>query len=231
MRDTDLKSCRKMNVVEELTEVLGGYVTENKKSKIAEVLENRTRYLTVMLEDIYQPHNASACLRTCDCLGLQDVHIVEREYIYSPNREVSMGSSKWLDLNRYRTPKSCIETLRARGYFLVATSPNENGCDLLDLPLDRPVAIMFGTEKEGLTDSSLSQADANLRLPMFGFTESYNISVCLAIILSRLVERLHASEIDWKLSETEKKELKLNFYRRIVKRHDLIETEYWENRE
>ncbi|MEX2580801.1 MAG: RNA methyltransferase [Verrucomicrobiales bacterium] len=220
-----------MTVEKELTEYLGGYVTDHKRGKIAEILDQRTRFLTIMLEDIYQPHNASACLRNCECLGVQDVHVITHHHEYRPHNEVAVGSAKWLSLHRYHRTASCLETLRAKGYRLVATSPDRGGCDPATLPLDRPVALLFGSEEKGLTDEALAAADATLRLPMHGFTQSYNISVTVAMALSRLVERLRESDVDWTLSEAEKKELTLAFYRRIVKHHELLEENFWEKRE
>lgn len=220
-----------MTANEELTAYLADFVTGNKRDKIAAVLAERTRHLTVLLEDIYQPHNASACLRSCECLGVQDVHIVETKNEYRPNNEVAMGSSKWLSLHRYGTTGAAIETIRNRGYRIVATSPNEDRHDLTTLPLDKPVALLFGTEERGLTGKALAAADDTLRLPMYGFTQSYNISVSLAITLSHLIARLRASGIEWTLTESEKKELTLAFYRRIIKRHDLLEESFWETRE
>lgn len=219
-----------MTAEQELTEYLGGYVTENKRGKIAGVLAERTRHLTVVLENIYQPHNASACLRSCDCLGIQDVHIIEGRNEYKPNDEIALGSAKWLSLHRYHQTESCLDTLRRRGFRIVATSPHADGYDLTTLPLDRPVALLFGTEEQGLSELALDAADASLRLPMYGFTESYNISVTVAICLSRLVERIRESDLDWHLSEEERQDLTLEFYRRIVKRHDLLEEKFWEER-
>lgn len=219
-----------MTADDELIEFLGRQITDNKREKISAVLNERTRHFTVLLEDIYQPHNASACLRSCDCLGLQDVHIVERRNNYRPNNNVSMGSSKWLTLHHYHSPGSAFEALKARGYRLIATSPNESGYDLTTLPIDKPVALLFGSEHKGLSDSALSAAEGYLRLPMYGFTESFNISVTLALTISRLVERLRASSLKWKLSEEEKNDLTLRFYRSIVSRHELLEKKFWESR-
>ncbi len=216
-----------MTANQELIAFLGQYVTENKKQKMAEALEQRTRHLTVMLEDIYQPHNASACLRSCDCLGLQDVHIVERKHTYRPNSGVALGSSKWLSVQRYHQTGPCIETLKARGFRLVATTPNVDGHDLISLPLDRPVALMMGTEEDGLSEGALTAADTTLRLPMYGFTQSFNISVTVAIAVSRLIERIRTEGIEWQISAAEKQELTLEWYRRIIKRHELLEEEFW----
>lgn len=220
-----------MTAQQELIEFLAGYVTESKREGIARILGDRTRHLTIALEDIYQPHNASACLRTCECLGVQDVHIVETRNEYRPNDGVALGSSKWLSLHHYHTTASCLETLRRKDYRIVATSPETDGYDLTDLPLDRPVALLFGTEEKGLSPAALEAADATLRLPMYGFTQSYNISVTVAISLSQLVERLRTSEIDFRLSDSEKEDLTLAFYRRIVRRHDLLEETFWNTRE
>lgn len=219
-----------MTAKEELIEFLRGYVTPNKQEKIAAVLEDRTRHLTLVLEDLYQPHNASACLRSCDCLGVQDIHVVEHRNEYRPNNEISMGSAKWLTMHHYHQTASCIDSIKKRGYRLVATTPNVDGYDLLTLPLDQPVAIMFGTEEQGLSEEALEAADATLRLPMYGFTQSYNISIAVALTLSRLVERLRNSDLLWKLDEADKKEMTLAFYRSIVKRSNLLEENFWANR-
>jgi len=220
-----------MNTTEQLIDFLGGYVTENKKEKMAATLEQRTRQISVVLEDIYQPHNASACLRSCECLGVQDVHIVERKNNYRPNNGVSLGSAKWLSMHRYHSTKAAIETVKTRGYQVVATTPNVDGHDLTSLPLDRPTALLFGTEEEGLSEESLAAADTTLRLPMYGFTQSYNISVTVAICLSRLVERLRLENIAWELSDSEKQNLTLDWYRRIVRRHELLEEKFWDGGE
>ena len=142
----------------------------------------------------------------------------------------ALGSAKWLTLHKYHQTSSCLDTLKSRGYHLVATSPEEGGYDLKTLPLDRPVALLFGTEEKGLKPETLAAAESTLKLPMYGFTQSYNISVTVAMALARLVERLRESDIQWKLSEKEKEEITLGYYRRIIKRHDLLEENYWENR-
>jgi tRNA (guanosine-2'-O-)-methyltransferase len=220
-----------MTAEQELTEYLGEYVSENKKEKIARILEDRTRHISLLLEDIYHPHNASACLRSSECLGIQDIHIIERKNEYKPSNDVALGSSKWLTLHRYHQTSSCLDTLKTRGYHLVATSPEADGYDLKTLPLDRPIALLFGTEEKGLRPETLAAAESTLRLPMYGFTQSFNISVTVAMTLSRLVERLRESDIHWQLSKEEKEEITLGYYRRIIKRHDLLEEIFWENRD
>lgn len=203
------------------------FITDHKKSLMQSVIQHRTRYLTVALEDIYQPHNASAVLRTADLTGVQDIHIIEQKNAYRVNPDVALGASKWLNLIHYRDPMAnntiiCMNALRDAGYRLVATSPHEHGYGLSDLPLDRPIALFFGTEKDGLTDSVLNAVDAHLMIEMVGFTESFNISVSAALCLYRLKERLRVEGHPWKLGEIESRRIYLDWCRGIVRNADQI---------
>lgn len=215
-----------------LTEFLARYVTENKREKMQAALDFRTDFLAVVLEDIFQPHNASAVLRTCDCYGVQNVHIIENRNSYRVNPQVAMGSAKWLSLHRYReqsadNTRTCLNALRTAGYRLVATTPNvEPAYTPHDLPLDRPVALLFGTEEEGLTEAALDAADCALNIPAFGFTQSYNISVSVAITLTALMHRLHEGDARWKLSEDRRAELLLEWYRQVVTRYEDLERRF-----
>ncbi|MCK5807843.1 RNA methyltransferase [bacterium] len=210
---------------EQRLEVLAPLVTDHKKELMTQVLSQRTRHITLLLEEIFQPHNASAALRSCDCFGIQDIHVLEARNRYSPSKEVDMGSSKWLTLHRYKTDiDDAVSTLKNRGYTIVATTPHADGFTPETLPLDKPIALAFGTELAGLSDRAIELADSYLTIPMYGFTESFNISVSVAIILNRLVERMRASnEIEWHLSDEEKQNLTLEWYKKIIKRSDQIE--------
>ena len=204
-------------------EFLSQFVTDERRQRFEEVLEWRTRHLTVVLEDIFQPHNASAVLRTCDLRGVQDIHVVENRNHYAVNPEVVMGSTKWLSLYHYNelefnTP-AAFERLRSEGYKIVATCPHQDEYMPETLPLDEPVALVFGTEKEGLSDYAIKNADMHVMIPMFGFTESYNISVSAALLLYTLTNRLHAStRIDWHLTESERNAVRLLWTRRSLSR-------------
>lgn len=211
-----------------LVEHLGSFVTDHKKALIERALAERTDHLALALEDIYQPHNASACLRTCECLGVQNIHIVEGRNRYEVNPEVVMGSVKWLTLHRYREPDrdntaACVSRLKEIGYRVIATSPRADGYAPEDLPLDRPAAILFGTEEQGLSAGALAAADGSLRIPMYGFTESLNISVSVAVVFSHLMRRLRASDVPWRLGDERREELRLTWYRRVVSRSAAIE--------
>ena len=202
-----------------------GLITEQRLQRMTEVLANRTRYITVVLENIYQPHNASAVLRSCDAFGIQDVHIIENGNRFSSNPAVDMGTSQWLTMYRYRgsrkdsnTP-AAVTALRKQGYRIVATSPHAEDVEIgeLDLSSGR-IALLFGTELEGLSPYALEHADEYVRLPMYGFVESFNISVCCALSLYQLTGTLRSSAIDWHLTEHERLQL-LHHWLRMNIRH------------
>ncbi|MCC7265645.1 MAG: RNA methyltransferase [Candidatus Latescibacteria bacterium] len=210
---------------------LGGFLGAERRARIEEVLAQRTRRLTVVLEDIFQPHNASAVLRSCECFGLQDVHIVEERYRYRVNPEVAMGAGHWLDIHRYRDPAGhntgrCLEVLQGAGYTLVAATPNEYDCLLDELRLQGRMAVLLGTEEEGLSEQALRAAQVRVKIPMYGFTRSFNLSVSAALILRELSRQLRAGAPDWGLSEAEKLELRLKWYRRDLRGSDLIEERF-----
>lgn len=217
----------------ELSRYLEGFITKKRSELFDVILINRTRYATVVLEDIYQSHNASAVLRSCDCFGIQDVHIIENRNLYELNTEVTMGSDKWLSLHKYNTEKNntlnTIQTLKNSGYRIVATTPHSQDVVLEDFDINAgKFALLFGTELNGLSDTAMDQADEFIRIPMHGFTESFNISVSAAIILHTLVRKMHNSTLDWKLKNDEKDILKLEWMRKTIKSVDLIEAKYRE---
>ncbi len=215
----------------ELLNFLESFISENKKNLFNRIIEYRTRYITVVLEDIYQPHNASAVLRTCDCFGVQDVHIIENRNIYEVNPDVALGSSKWLTLEKYNTAKNntvdTINKLKSKGYKIVATTPHKNDTPLSQLDLSKKTALLFGTELKGLSDIALENADAFVKIPMVGFTESFNISVSAAIILHQLTEKLRASDYKWQLTDKEKLDIRLDWVKNVLKNSDLVEEEFW----
>ena len=191
-----------------LLSYLQEFITPNKKNKFEELILHRTRHLTIVLEDIYQPHNASAVLRSCDCFGIQDVHIIENMNKYEVNPDVALGSSKWLNLIKYNekenNTESCLKKLKSEGYRVIATTPHENDFIPETLPLGEKTALVFGTELAGLSQVAIDLADGFVRIPMYGFTESFNISVSAALLLFALTERMRKSDINWALTEAEK---------------------------
>lgn len=186
----------------ELLEYLESFLTEKRKDLFKKVISRRTNHFTVATQDVYQLHNTSAVIRSCDVFGIQNVHVVEEVNLKKIDREIAMGAQKWVDINRYTSTENCISTLRNRGYRIVATSPHR-GTMLQDMNILKPAALFFGRETEGLSEEVLEEADEFLQIPMEGFTESLNISVSAAIILQDLTARLRKSKIEWQLTEEE----------------------------
>lgn len=222
--------CRGMN--RELIQYLSAFVTSGRLEVFDRMLGQRTRYLTIVLEDIYQPQNASAVVRTADCFGLQDLYVIENDNHFTVDREVAMGASKWVDIKRFHgrkdNTKNAIDHLREKGYRIVGTSPHEGDVNLEDYDLSKgKTALFFGTELTGISDLVREEADEFLKIPMYGFTESLNISVSAGIILHDLTHRMRClSQVDWRLTPGEQAEIKLNWLRRSIKNSALIEERF-----
>jgi tRNA (guanosine-2'-O-)-methyltransferase len=216
----------------QFTDFLGRYISDNKKTMMEKVLAERTRHITVVLEDIYQSQNASAVVRTCECMGLQDIHIIEDGSKYSTNKKVLKGSDKWVDLIRYKEKQTnnaekCFRSLRDAGYKIYATDPAPDGISIHDINPDHKIALVMGNELRGTSNQAIEQADAKVSIPMYGFTESLNISVSAAICLNTLVPKLRkSSDIEWHLSDVEKAFIRLKWYRSCVRKPDLLEREF-----
>ncbi len=216
---------------QELIEYLSDFVSTQRLEAFERVLEYRTRYLTVVCENIYQGHNASAVLRTCDCFGIQDVHIIDSGNSFEINPEVALGASKWLSLHRYDEPEgdlnNVFNSLRNRGYRIVAASPHQKGVSLENFdPGKGPAALVLGTEKNGLSPAAMACSDEFIKIDMYGFTGSFNVSVSAGIILYNLRSRLNSSDISWQLDECSAEEIKLEWLRQSIKGSDLIERDF-----
>ena len=163
-----------------------------------------------MLENLYQAHNASAVVRSCECFGVQDLHIIESDNDFKLSKTITMGSAKWVDVKRYQENKACIETLKKQGYRIAAMTLRPGSIPLDQLPIAQKTALCFGTEETGLTEAMHDMADEFVHLPMYGFTQSFNISVSAALTLNTLVNKLHHSNtIPWELSKEKRLETKL----------------------
>ncbi len=208
------------------------FVSEHRKELFRNVLDERTRHFTVAIEDIYQPHNASAIVRSCDIFGVQDIHIIENKYKFEASGNVAKGAQKWLDFTNYKKRNTnntleCITELRNKGYQIIATTPHNDSCLLEDFDLTKKSAFFFGVEKEGLSKDVLENADGFLKIPMVGFTESLNISVAAAIILQHLNQRLKRSQIPWQLTEQEKDVKYLEWMEKSIRSIQKIKERYY----
>ncbi|MBD3615563.1 MAG: RNA methyltransferase [Gracilimonas sp.] len=216
-----------------LIEYLREFATESRWKKIVEIVEKRTRHITVVVEDVYQSHNASAVLRSCDGFGIQDVHIIENRNEFDASSQVTIGADQWLTLHRYKTPKTdnteiCFNTLKKQGYNIIATTPHDNDITLNELPITQKTAIVFGSEIDGISDRARELADGFMKIPMAGFSESFNISVSAAVCLYNITRRLKDSDINWNLTEEEMEELKLEWLRKSIKAGKQLEKAFLE---
>jgi len=209
---------------------LSTFVTINRVCRFDEVLQERTRHFTVILEDLYQKHNQSAIVRSCDIFGIQDVHVIENKYVSYMSNKVAKGAQKWLDFKMYNSidhnTQICIDAVKNSGYQIIVTSPHIDSCFLQDFDVTKKTAFVFGVEKAGVSQQMMEQADGFLKIPMYGFTESLNVSVAAAIILQNVTERIKKSNLAWELTDLEKMEIKLNWLKKSIKNIDLIMQRY-----
>jgi len=218
------------NQIDLIIKHLGQYVTEHKRAVIENVLSRRTRYLTIVLEDIYQSQNASAVFRTAECYGIQDIHLIENQIKYSLNKRVLKGANKWLNIihhdeKSFNNTERCFYFLRKEGYQILATSP-EAKLHIDEVDVSKKIALVMGNELHGLSDFARTNADKEVQIPMHGFTESLNLSVSAAVCVHELIPKIRGSQVRWTLTTEEKEQLRLSWYRKLVRNSDLIEKEF-----
>ncbi|TCI90645.1 TrmH family RNA methyltransferase [Tenacibaculum sp. M341] len=220
-------------VNEDLLKYLEAFVTDERKEKFNDVLAERTRHFTVVLENVFQPHNSSAVIRSCDVFGVQDVYTIEDDYLRKVSRKIARGSQKWLNFNRFKSENNnteeCYKALKKEGYQIIATTPHNESCYLSDFDISKKSAFVFGLEKEGVSDFMMENADGYLKIPMVGFTESLNISVAAAIILQDVTTRLRSSDINWKLTDEEKRVIYNSWIQTTIKNLDKHKANFFNN--
>lgn len=212
---------------EQLLKYLENIISPERKERFIEVLENRTNFITVAIEDVFQLHNTSAVVRSCDAFGVQTAHLIESKYSERLDKNIAMGAEQWIDTPRYDTTAACIDELKAKGYKIIASSPHTDSFLLDDFVIDEKVALFFGTERSGLSQEVLDKADGFVKVPMVGFSESLNISVSAAIILQDLTVKLKKTNLKWQLSEEEKLNKRLDWTKKSIKSIDEILMRYY----
>tara|TARA_R110000765_G_scaffold54629_3_gene108791 strand:+ start:649 stop:1356 length:708 start_codon:yes stop_codon:yes gene_type:complete len=211
---------------EKLLAYLEEFISEKRMRRFNDILSHRTNFITVAVEDVFQMHNTSAVIRSCESFGIQQAHLIEGKYGQRLDEEIAKGAQKWVDVKRYKNSKEVVDVLRNKGYKIVATSPHADSSLLQDYELDGKMALFFGTENKGLSDYVLNNSDTSLKIPMVGFTESLNISVSAAIILQHLTTKLKSSDFDWKLTPAEMMEKRLDWTKKSIKSIDDILIRY-----
>ena len=218
----------------ELISYLSSFVTEERVELFQSKIKERSRHLTVVLEDVFQSRNISAAMRSADCFGLQDVHIIENKNKFISDKTVSLGAGEWLNIIQHNKTKQntqlCIENLKKQGYQIIATTPHNSDITLNEVDIENnKIAILLGTEFTGLSNEALSLADKKMKIEMHGFTESLNISVSAAICCQNLSNQMRKSDVNWKIKENEADEIMLNWLRNTIKSSEEIEQRFFEN--
>jgi tRNA (guanosine-2'-O-)-methyltransferase len=215
---------------EKILEEFYKIITPNKVEMFDRIAADRTKHLTIVLENIYQEHNASAVIRSCDCFGIQEMHVIEKDNQYKIQRDIALGAGRWVDMYNFNQGENvtadCIQNLRNKGYKIIATTPHTNAATIHDLDISTPTALIFGTERRGISEEVKEMADGFVKIPMYGFTESFNISVSVALSLHTLRNRLESSQLNWRLSSEEQTELKIKWCRKILNGGDFLEKHF-----
>ena len=169
--------------------LLAPQLTANRRNRMEVVAAGRTRRVTLVVQDVHQPHNVSACLRSAEAFGVQDVDVVTLTHKFKPST-VAKGVVPWLTLRKHNSVEECVASLRARGLKIAAGLPLKGALPLPELPLDQPIAVVFGNEHAGIDQAWLKDVDYAFTIPMAGMVESLNISVSAAVTLYHLTHAM-----------------------------------------
>ena len=213
-------------VDEKIVTYLESYLTQHRRERFNTVLAQRTKHFTVANEDVYQLHNTSAVMRSCDVFGIQELHVIEEQNVKRIDKEIAMGAQKWVDLVRHNSVDSALQSIKSQGYQIVATTPHTEDQLLEDFDISNKACFFFGRETEGLSEEVMQNADCFLKIPMVGFTESLNISVSAAIILQHVTQKLRQSKIQWQLTEQELLVKRFDWCKKTIKSFDAILERY-----
>lgn len=207
---------------------LQDFISASRKSRIDDILQFRTKHFTIVVEDVFQLHNTSAVMRSCEAFGIQELQVVEQKFGKNIDSEIALGAQKWVDIYRYHSNQNCIDALKSQGYQMIATTPHHTSCCLADFDISKPSAIFFGTEKTGLSEDVMQQANGFIKIPMVGFTESLNVSVAAAIVIQQLTERLRKSSCRWQLTDEELFLKKLDWTSKSIQNLKSVQSRYLE---
>ena len=203
---------------DERTEYLAEFMLPERYATMQRVVADRTKYMTVCAENTFHPQNASALVRHCEAFGVQELHAIEFLCGFQANTHIVRGTDKWVNIQRYKTTSEAVAHLKGEGYRIVAATPHTNDLtpDSFDVTKGK-FCLVFGTEKQGISPEIMEVADEFVKIPMYGFVESLNVSACAAILIQGLVEKIHRSEVEWRLSPEERSKLLYEWMRESIK--------------
>ena len=218
-------------ITHDLIQYLKTFIVDKRKILFEEKIQQRTKHITVVLENIFQGRNISASIRSADCFGIQDLHIIENDNLFNDDPEVSMGAEKWITITKHNQQKNnsteAIKKLKAEGYQIIATTPHNTDFDLFDIDISKQkVALIFGAEVNGCSKETLALADKTMKIPMYGFTESFNLSVSVSLCLQHLTYKLRNTSFNWKMTKDEQDKTMLQWLRNSIKISTKIEEQY-----
>jgi tRNA (guanosine-2'-O-)-methyltransferase len=196
---------------QEIFHYLQQFLTEERLQKINFFAPESSDFVLPVMEDIFQFRNAAAIVRSVEACGFHKIVAMESENVFNPNLRVTKGAETWVEVEKLPHSLDSIKKIKNRGYKIVAVSPEKNATLLPDFSISEPVALVFGTEKEGVTEEILDFADETLAIPMYGFTRSFNVSVAASICMYELKQKLLKSGIDYKLSEEKMWQMKVRW--------------------
>ena len=212
-----------------LFENMKSHISDSRLEKILSVSQERTRYLSVVLSNVFYTQNISAVIRSCDCFGVQDLYIIGNSPSTHVNKHVALGTYNWVDIHRntFKPEEETLSEMKDKGYRIVVTLPEQGASSLHNFDIDRgKIALVMGNEREGVSPVVKEMADEFLYIPMAGFSQSLNISVSTAVIISELTGKIRSSNLEWRLKESELMDLQYTWMKNSVKRGDRIEDEY-----
>lgn len=193
-----VEQCRKQ------IEYLAEFMLPERLATLRRAIDSRTKYMTLLAENMFHPQNASALVRHCEAFGVQSMHTVQTLCKFNPNVDIVRGTDKWIDIYHHRSTAEALAHLKSEGYRIVATTPHKQSCTPESFDVTKgKFAIVMGTEKTGISEEVMAAADEFLRIPMCGMVESLNVSACAAIIVYMLSERMRHEVEDWKMTEEE----------------------------
>ena len=199
------------NRLQETFDYLKQFLTDERLSKIEHFSQESSDFVLPVMEDVYQFRNAAAIVRSVEACGFHHVVALEEENVFNPNLKVTKGAETWVQVEKMPNNLDSLKEIKNRGYKILAVSPENNATMLPDYEVKEPIALVFGTELEGVSDEILDFADETLAIPMYGFTKSFNVSVAAAICMYELKQKLMKSGIDYKLSKEKLLEMKIRW--------------------
>ncbi|WP_234109022.1 MULTISPECIES: TrmH family RNA methyltransferase [Chryseobacterium] len=195
----------------ETFQYLKQFLTSERIQKIEHFAQESSDFVLPVMEDVYQYRNAAAIVRSVEACGFHKIVAMENQNVFHPNLRVTKGAETWVEVEKLPHHLDSLKEIRNRGYKIVAVSPEKNARLLPEYEITEPLALVFGTELEGVSEEILDFANETLAIPMYGFTKSFNVSVAAAICFYELKQKLLRSNIDYKLSEEKLLKMKIRW--------------------